>query len=87
MAAFRPVLVGVALVGHVLSDCAFVHMVAVDAVKVTIVHVIGVLVVRERDVTAALAVGVLVAGVRLVLNGIWHGGNPLCDHAHHLYGH
>jgi hypothetical protein len=87
MAALRPVLVGVALVGRVLRYCAFVHMVAVDAVNVAVVHVIGVPVVRDRDVTAALAVGVLVTGVRRVLSGIWHGGNPLCSHAHRLYEH
>ena len=55
---------------------AFVHVIGVDPVNVAVVRVIGVIAVRERDVAAALTVGVLVAGVRC-MNGIWHGSGSL----------
>jgi hypothetical protein len=77
MPALRPVLMGVALVHRVPGSIAFVRVVAVDAVHVAVVRVVGVVLVRERDVTAALAVGVLVARVRGMLNRIWHCGDPL----------
>lgn len=74
--ALLSMLVSMALMGHVLSFPAFIHMASVDAVNVTIVCVIGVIAVRERDVTAALTMGVLMAGVCGVLNGIRHFGKP-----------
>jgi hypothetical protein len=86
VAALRPVLVGVALVGRVPGCLALVRVIAVVPVNVAVVRVIGVIEVRERDVAAALAVSVLMAGVRFVLGGIWHGSDPLCGwtrlHAH-----
>jgi hypothetical protein len=46
-------------------------------VNVPVVHVVGVALVRHRDVAAVLAVGVLVVVMRGVL-GVWHGGRPSC---------
>jgi hypothetical protein len=84
VAALRPVLVGVALMGRVPALLALVGMAVVDPVNVVAVRVVGVVAVRERDVAAALTVGVLVPGVRRVLGGIWHGGAPLLHvQAHH----
>jgi hypothetical protein len=77
VAALRPVLVGVALVGGVPTRLALVHVIAVDSVDVAVVGVVGVIAVRERDMAAGVAVGVLMAGVGRV-NGIGHGGGPLC---------
>lgn len=76
VAAVRTVLVSVPLLGRVPARLALVDMAFVDTVDVTVVSVIGVVVVRERDVAAALAVDVLMAGVRGVLDGIWHGCSP-----------
>jgi hypothetical protein len=74
--ALQAVLVGVTLMRHVPALGAFVHVVAVDPVNVAVVRVIGVVAVWERDVTAALAVGMLVIGVCGVLNRIGHRGGP-----------
>jgi hypothetical protein len=76
--ALLSMLMSMALMGQMLRFPAFIHMVPVDAVNVTIVCVIGVIAVRERDVTAGLTMGVLMAGVRGVLNRIRHFGNPPC---------
>jgi hypothetical protein len=40
-----------------------------------------VIAVREAEVAAALTVGVRVIGVRGVLNGTRHAGNPSCGAA------
>jgi hypothetical protein len=84
--ALQAVLVGVTLMRHVPALGAFVHVVAVDPVNVAVVRVIGVVAVWERDVTAALAVGMLVIGVCGVLNRIGHRGGPsrakLISHEH-----
>jgi hypothetical protein len=74
VAALRALL-GMALGRHVPGLRALVDVVAVDAVNVAVMRVVGVIPVRERDVAAALAVGVLVTGVRGVLDGIWHGSS------------
>ena len=66
VAAFRSVLVRMALMLRVLGLSALVDVVAVDAVHVPVVHVVGVIPVRDRDVAAALAVDVRMIGVRVV---------------------
>jgi hypothetical protein len=81
VAALQSVLVGVVLVRSVPGCLALVHVIIVDPVDVAVINVVGVVAVRERDVAAALAVGVLVVGVGCVLNGIWHGGDPFCGQA------
>ena len=68
VAALRPVFVGVTVMCHVSVFAAFVHMVAVDTVNVTVMRVVGVVVVLESDVTTVRAVRVLVVGVRWVLS-------------------
>ena len=78
VAALRPVLVGVPLMRRVLCSPAFVHMVAVETMDVALICIVDVLAVRERDVTAALAVNVLVTGVCGVLSGVRHCDIPLC---------
>jgi hypothetical protein len=78
VAAARPVLVGVALVGRVAGCRALVDVIAVNPVNVPVVGVIGVIPVRERDVATALAMGVVVTGVRGVLKSVRHGDSPPC---------
>jgi hypothetical protein len=50
-------------------------VVAVDAVDMPVMRVVGVVVMRERYVAAALAVGVLMVIMRGVLSA-WHGDRP-----------
>ena len=78
VAAARPVLVGVALVGRVAGCRALVDVIAVNAVDVPVVGIIGVVPVRERDMAAARPVLVGVASVRGVLKSIRHGDSPPC---------
>jgi hypothetical protein len=79
--ALRPVVMLVIFMGRMLRVPAFVHVVTVDAVDMAVVRVIGVIAVREAEVAAALTVGVRVIGVRGVLNGNRHAGNPSCGAA------
>jgi hypothetical protein len=76
VAAIRPVLMDMTLVTNVLGLRALVHVVAVRVMNMTVVHVIGVIAVRERDMAAALAVVVLMTRMGSVLNGIRHSVVP-----------
>jgi hypothetical protein len=71
--ALWSVLVSVALVGNVPALTAFVHMIAVLVVNVTVMRVVGVIAVRDRDVAAALAVRMIMTSMRLMLEGSRHG--------------
>jgi hypothetical protein len=51
-------------------------VVFVHAVKVAVVGVVGVVLVRDGDVPAALAVGVNVAGVLVMRGGVGHDAGP-----------
>jgi hypothetical protein len=77
VAALRPVLMRVALVRHVPGRRALVNVVAVDAMNVSVVCVVSVALVRERDVAAALAVRMLMVVMRGVL-GVCHIDRPSC---------
>jgi hypothetical protein len=71
-----PVTVGVvvALMGKMLrfGVVAFVYVVLVNTVDVTVMRVVGVVAMCEPNVAAAFAVSVGVIGVRGVLNGAGH---------------
>jgi hypothetical protein len=71
--ALWSVLVSVALVRNVPALTAFVHMIAVLVVNVTVMRVVGVIAVRDRDVAAALAVRMIMTSMRLMLEGSRHG--------------
>jgi hypothetical protein len=51
-------------------------VVLVDAVKVSVMGVVGVTLVRDGDVAAALTVGVSVAGVCVMHGGVGHDAGP-----------
>jgi hypothetical protein len=71
--ALRTVLVGVAIVRNVPALSAFVHMVAVLVVNVAVMHIVGVIAVRDRDVAAALPVRMIMTSMLFVLEGSRHG--------------
>jgi hypothetical protein len=80
--AVRSVLMGVTLVSDVGGLDAFVHVIAVRVVDMPVMRVIGVIAVRNRHVAAALAVGVLMAGVHRMLKRVRHRTRPLCARTH-----
>jgi hypothetical protein len=59
-------------VDRVLSLGAFVDMIFVRTVEVTVVHVVHMVTMRERDVAAAIAVDVRMVGVCGVLSSRGH---------------
>jgi hypothetical protein len=76
MAAVRAVLVFVSLVDRVFPAGALVDMVLVDAVDMSVMGVVGVVGVWNCDMPATTFVGVLVAGVGLVVDGSGHRSAP-----------
>jgi hypothetical protein len=52
-----------------VGDVALVDMTVVQTMQVAVVHVVGVILVGDRDVAAALTMGVVVLRVRAVLGG------------------
>jgi hypothetical protein len=77
VSAVRAVLVGVSLVGGVRGLVAVVDVVVVDPVQVPVVRVVGVVAVRHGDMAAAFPVHVLVADVRVVIDGGGHEDSSL----------
>lgn len=78
VAAVGAVLVVMTLMSSVaIRALAFVHMVAMDTVDVTVVGKICVVAVRHRDVAASLAVGMRVVGMRGVLSRTGHAAQSL----------
>jgi hypothetical protein len=76
VAAARAVLVGVALVSDVVGVPALVDVIVMNAVNVAVVHVVGVVAMRDGDVAAALAMSVVVACVRRMVKGGRHLVTP-----------
>jgi hypothetical protein len=76
VSALRAVLVGVALMRHMPALCTFVGVVAVDPVKMSVVRVVNVVAVWERDVTTALTVGMLMTLVSGVQSRVRHRTGP-----------
>jgi hypothetical protein len=74
----------VPLMRHVPALCAFVGVVAVGAVEMPVVRVVGVVAVRERDVTTALTVGMLMTLVSGVQSRVRHRTGPSCRQTHPL---
>lgn len=81
MTAVRTVLVGVTLVRNMGDFGAFVHVITVQVMDMAVVGVIGVIAVRNRHVTTALAMDVLVAGVGRMLKRVRHRTRPPCARA------
>jgi hypothetical protein len=69
MATAGLVLVRVFNVLDMVGDVALVDMTVVQTMQVAVVHVVGVILVGDRDVAAALTMGVVVLRVRAVLGG------------------
>lgn len=76
MAAVAAVLVLMPLMDHVLGSGALVHMILMHPVDVVIVHVVGVIGMRERHMAASVTVDVRMVGVRAVFSRSGHWQRP-----------